>query len=323
MQLLADALVPNTKTRSVSLESCQLTDEQVCVLAEGLKQNSHLVSLNLNANVEIGNAAAKAIADALRQHPKLSTLHLDANQIGDEGAQSLADAIRSNRCLTILNLDSTQITAKGSEALRDAVIQTRHPNIMAVWLDNPPEGLKEYCDRNKMKAQSLFGKVTKFHAQPPETWYQFLNREHAMEAVATTNITPALHDFKAFAKTLPVAGSNPTAHSLQEKQGDYAPIDNPYTWLQFPEILARMHQNGNRLQAGGLLDEEGKPNALLERAISCESTHALFTEENWRGASKQELKTVLNALPDAVREQIPNRHQLLATLPAAQQKMQR
>ena len=69
-----------------------------------------------------------------------------------------------------------------------------------------------------------------------------------------------------------------------------------------------------KLRADVLLEDSGEPTALYQAIIDAgqHAVDAVFRTENWEGASKAELRSVLNALPDELREAIPNRQTLLA-----------
>lgn len=71
--------------------------------AEALKVNTRLKYLNLS-NSSIGNEGAKAIADALRFNTVLEELFLYGNNIGDEGAKAITEALKDNTGLTLLDL---------------------------------------------------------------------------------------------------------------------------------------------------------------------------------------------------------------------------
>ena len=69
-----------------------------------------------------------------------------------------------------------------------------------------------------------------------------------------------------------------------------------------------------KLRADVLLDDAGEPTALYQAIINAgqDAVNAMFRGENWEGADKKELTDVLNALPDALRDEIPNKQALLA-----------
>ena len=89
-------------------------------LAEALRRNAHLVSLDL-AHCEIGDEGAVAIGNALRSNTVLRELRLQGNGIGRAGAQALADAVRINPvALRSLNLRLNSLDESAALDLLDA-----------------------------------------------------------------------------------------------------------------------------------------------------------------------------------------------------------
>ena len=145
---------------------------------------------------------------------------------------------------------------------------------------------------------------------------------------------------------------------LEPKPNGFAPLDNPLTWEFLPEICARLEKQGSpftveqlmapnkegksflqtRLEAvppvavlatlekcglplrGDVLLDGDKPSPLFRHLILEHSTALLFKENNWHGATPEELKAVIRALP---ADQKPaNRHTLLAGLSRQQNTAQ-
>ncbi|KAG0275391.1 hypothetical protein BGZ97_010305, partial [Linnemannia gamsii] len=77
-------------------------------LAEALKTNSTLITLNLEGN-SIGDDGAKALSEALKTNSTLTTLDLGSNSIRDDGAKALAEALKTNSTLTTLKLQGNSI----------------------------------------------------------------------------------------------------------------------------------------------------------------------------------------------------------------------
>ena len=65
---------------------------------------------------KIGDAGAKALAEALKTNGELTTLHLGHNGIEAEGAAALAAALTSNAALTSLHLVGNAIREEGARA---------------------------------------------------------------------------------------------------------------------------------------------------------------------------------------------------------------
>jgi Leucine Rich repeat len=96
-------------------------DAAAQALAGALRENTTLTLLYLGNN-QIGEVGAQALADALRTNTTLTTLGLGMNDIGDVGAQALAGALRANKTLTSLGLDFNHIRCAGAQALADALL---------------------------------------------------------------------------------------------------------------------------------------------------------------------------------------------------------
>ena len=91
-------------------------------IANALKVNSSLTSLNLTGNNYIGGATgATAIADALKVNSSLTGLSLNSTFIGDTGAIAIADALKVNSSLTGLSLEYNSIRSSGGTAIADAL----------------------------------------------------------------------------------------------------------------------------------------------------------------------------------------------------------
>ncbi|KJE93876.1 TKL/IRAK protein kinase [Capsaspora owczarzaki ATCC 30864] len=102
------------------LKGKQIGDAKALAIAEGLKVNKTLTTLNLSVN-QIGDAGTIAIADALKVNTTLTTVYLGENQIGDAGAQAIAEALKMNTTLTELGLHQNQIGDAGAQAIADAL----------------------------------------------------------------------------------------------------------------------------------------------------------------------------------------------------------
>ena len=72
-------------------------------------------------NNNIGDAGAKAIADAIGASGSLAWLDISYNNIGDEGAKALAAGISASGSLATLWLSNNEIGAAGAKAIADAI----------------------------------------------------------------------------------------------------------------------------------------------------------------------------------------------------------
>ena len=91
-----------------------LTAHDATVVAEILKSNTSVTTVNLHGNKEIGDEGAKALAEALKVNATVKKLCLGGCGIGDDGAAALAEALRSNTSLTRLDLCGNGIGDDGA-----------------------------------------------------------------------------------------------------------------------------------------------------------------------------------------------------------------
>ena len=112
------ATIPANCTE-LSLRSNKIGDDGATALAEVLKNNTALATLNLHGN-KIGDDGATALAEALKNNnTALATLSLSNNKIGNDGAIALAEALKTSTALTYLALDRNMIGRRGELALQD------------------------------------------------------------------------------------------------------------------------------------------------------------------------------------------------------------
>lgn len=117
--------------------SCNaLTDAGTCDIAAGLKDDKCLKRLGLASNC-IGSEGARALVDALIDHPTLQQLNLGYmkatillggldNVIGDEGAAEIGRLIRLNQRIRSIDLTFNGISQRGLMHLRDALKENHH-----------------------------------------------------------------------------------------------------------------------------------------------------------------------------------------------------
>jgi len=100
---LAQDVVANEYCRltELSLKGNELGPEGVASIADSLKQNTTLVSINL-ADTGMGNSGISrdAMREALVRHPTLTALDLNLNAIGPEGGQMLLEVLSLNTNIT-------------------------------------------------------------------------------------------------------------------------------------------------------------------------------------------------------------------------------
>ncbi|KAG9067324.1 hypothetical protein KI688_012107 [Linnemannia hyalina] len=116
---------PLKKSTHICKMSCELAStwiggRELGILADALKTNSTLITLNLLYN-SIGDNGAKTLAETLRTNSTLTTLNLGGNSIESDGAKALAEALKNNSTLTTLDLGGNSIESDGANALAKAL----------------------------------------------------------------------------------------------------------------------------------------------------------------------------------------------------------
>lgn len=99
-----------------------MSAEDAVLLADRLKTNKQVTSVDLSSNEAIGNKGASALAEALKVNTTLEQLDLSSCGIGGLGAKALAEALCSNTSLMSLNLEfNDDIGDQSKQLLQDAI----------------------------------------------------------------------------------------------------------------------------------------------------------------------------------------------------------
>lgn len=93
-------------------------------LAESLQGNTKVRGLHL-IDAELSDSGGRALAKSLCRNEVLTSIDLTNNQIGDATAQAFASAILKNRSLRSLDLTNNRIGDKGVLALAKALEESR------------------------------------------------------------------------------------------------------------------------------------------------------------------------------------------------------
>ena len=110
-------------------------------IADALKVNSSLISLNLQKN-SIQNEGAIAIAHGLKVNFSLTSLNLSSNSVQQEGAIAIAKALQMNITLTLLDLGENQIHQVGATSIAKAL--TYNPTLLDLGCNQQFSGLQEF-----------------------------------------------------------------------------------------------------------------------------------------------------------------------------------
>ncbi|KAG0042607.1 hypothetical protein BGZ83_000255 [Gryganskiella cystojenkinii] len=120
VRVLAEALKTNTFLTSLNLGSNSIGESGAQALGEALKTNTFLTSLSLGRN-SIGDSGAQSLGEALKTNATLTTLDLRLNSIGDIGAQALGEGLKTNTTLTSLSLRNNSIGDSGAQSLGEGL----------------------------------------------------------------------------------------------------------------------------------------------------------------------------------------------------------
>ena len=284
-------------------------DDEACELADALMQNTVVREIHL-AGCNVGPRGAKALAEALKLTPTIKVLNLPENEIGDEGAIALAEAIRQLPDLSTLICDTNRYTHVAERAIANAIVLGGLKNITRAPVDH--DVLKAFCSENFKRARGAFQPFPLPDVLEPERLRDMAERWPAIERSYANTATLEVVEALIADMPRPDVTQADAVAALMVRQGNYRAIDNPLVWRELDATMATLNNAGLQLQAAELLTADGKPSELLERAIGCGRVRHLFSYDNWEGASKADLQSVLRVLPEDIF--IPNRTQLLSTI---------
>lgn len=83
-------------------------------------------------------------------------------------------------------------------------------------------------------------------------------------------------------------------------------------------VVDILQEQGTALRHEALFEVDGTPSVLLQQATEWMQVPALFSYQNWKGATAEELEKTLKQLPEDVSEQVKNAYQLRTRLAADQ-----
>lgn len=101
-----------------------------------------LVTVNLQ-KCHLGVGAGKAIGEALKNHPSLTTLILAGNELGEHGVKKLAAGLAFNNVLTHLDLTRSHFPSCLCSYTFSNNIGGRGAKYVALLLQNPKSALKD------------------------------------------------------------------------------------------------------------------------------------------------------------------------------------
>lgn len=116
----------NKALRILKLNHTDIAYTGISALADTLKNQNTLESLELGDNQDIGSDGIAMLCDALAVNTSLSSLNLFATELTDNEAFMLGKIFHQNSALTSLNLSSNQISYNGTTALLEGLSNNRH-----------------------------------------------------------------------------------------------------------------------------------------------------------------------------------------------------
>jgi hypothetical protein len=114
---LADALKKSApQLHTFAMKDCDVGAKGTVHLAQAVVNHPHLTTLDLGAN-KVGNAGAEALGEMLAENNKLATLGLYGAQIGVAGVRALARGLTQNNVLRTIYLVKNKLGVKGAKVL--------------------------------------------------------------------------------------------------------------------------------------------------------------------------------------------------------------
>ena len=111
-QYVASMLKKCSNLKDIKLSGCNITDDQLLLMVNAIKDHTLLEKLCLGGN-RIGNAGCQALGTLLSDpSPALHTLLLCSNLIDNKGAAILANSLANNTRLQKLYLEGNEVDSK-------------------------------------------------------------------------------------------------------------------------------------------------------------------------------------------------------------------
>lgn len=152
---LAEALKDNCTLTSLDVGSNQLGNEGVCAIIEALEGNKTLVELSLALTGKAGEDPAskysrrldlntsRTIGEFIKNSASIQTLNLGFNQLGNMGIATICDGLKSNDTIKKLNLNNSN-PYRGSQGLETSyIVQMLEANQSITRIDLSSNGLSD------------------------------------------------------------------------------------------------------------------------------------------------------------------------------------
>ena len=104
MTHLSTMLATNTTLKELRLSYCNITDNGVRYICEGLTKNQTLTTLNIGGNRQITSVSTSTIADLIQTTTSLTTLYLDNTSLNNDDIKTICTSLTKNTTIRILYL---------------------------------------------------------------------------------------------------------------------------------------------------------------------------------------------------------------------------
>ena len=101
---LSTMLSSNTTLKVLSLYNCNITDNGVRYICEGLTKNQTLTTLNIGGNRQITSVSTSTIADLIQTTTSLTKLDLDNTSLNNDDIKTICTSLNKNTTIRELYL---------------------------------------------------------------------------------------------------------------------------------------------------------------------------------------------------------------------------
>ena len=326
LQQICDAVRKSTTVQEIILSHTLIGDTGAQMVADAIRDKPQIRDLNLGY-CGIGDAGVCALADSCASLPNLELITLHRNPFGDEGALAIASLVHhAVPNLIYLYTDAAAYSETGRKALEHAALGT--PKRTLLYASGMGDAVTDLATANIKSARGyIYMAPSILERLKPENYWDLAEQKSAIhyylrQEKGGVMARKQINQYAEFVASIPELDLTQefTLDDLFKpfqwdgSDWEMQPIHDPKLWQQFDQVISRLNEQGNYLQEAELLDENGKPNALFELIMQRGKSGALFTEDNWTGATVHELQSVIKSMPDPMRELIPNRHALVSSI---------
>ena len=101
---LSTMLSSNTTLKELELSNCNITDNGVRYICEGLTKNQTLTSLDIRGNPQITSVSTSTIADLIQTTTSLTTLDLHDTSLNNDDIKTICTSLNKNTTIRELYL---------------------------------------------------------------------------------------------------------------------------------------------------------------------------------------------------------------------------